>query len=240
MNYSNSENQNTDPRPFGWWLRTVDALITRELATAFEAEGVTRRDWMLLSVLSGDIARPGLAERIARKGKRLGSLAERGWIAQDAEGTWALTSDGVAAKERLGAVVEGIRSRVAAAVSPEDFATTMASLEAIARELGWDESAPMNERGFGRRGFGRGFGRRGFGPGFGPGHRGHGRECGDRRPEPVDQYNQHKGFGSEHGPGHGPHRHHRSHRRGEHRTEQAFERGFTAGFAAAASSADAK
>jgi DNA-binding PadR family transcriptional regulator len=46
----------------------------------------------------------------------------------------------------------------------------MASLEAIARELGWDESEPMP--GFGR-GFGRDFGR-GFGPGFGPGGPGFG------------------------------------------------------------------
>ncbi|WP_404429827.1 hypothetical protein LG299_10145 [Microbacterium lacus] len=232
MNFSNSEK---NPRPFGWWLRTVDALVAREFATAFEAEDITRRDWMLLSVLSGDIDRPGLAERIARKGKRLDSLAERGWIARDAEGTWALTPEGTATKERLGAVVEGIRSRVAGAVSPEDFATTMASLEAIARELGWDESAPMNERGFGRRrhGFGpRGFGPdlgRGFRPGFGGGgHRGREyAERGDFRPEPVDQYNQHKDFG----PGHGRHR---AHHRGQHRAEQAFERGFAAGFAAAA------
>ena len=82
----------------------------------------------------------GLRERFARKGKRLRNLEERGWTEEPGDGTWVLTDEGRAAKERLGAIVDGIRSRVAGAVSPEDFATTMASLEAIARELGWDES----------------------------------------------------------------------------------------------------
>ena len=76
-----------------------------------------------------------------------------------------LTDEGRAAKERLGAIVEGIRSRVAGAVTPDDFATTLASLEAIARELGWDENARMPRAGFGR-GFRPGFG---FDPGFRPG-----------------------------------------------------------------------
>ena len=129
---------------------------------------------MLLNAVSGDVDAPGFAERLARKGKRLRGLEERGWVEEAGDGTWTLTDEGRAAKERLGAVVDGIRSRVAGAVSPEDFATTLASLEAIARELGWDE----NEGGW--AGFGRGFGRgrglgRGFGPrlrpGFGPGLR---------------------------------------------------------------------
>lgn len=161
----------TGRRPLGYWLRTVDLLISREYASAFENEGVTRRDWMLLNALAGEVDAPGLAERLARKGKRLRGLADRGWIAEQ-DGTWTLTDEGRAAKERLGAVVSGIRSRVAGTVSPEDFATTVASLEAIARELGWDETmagkrGPFGRRGFGRPGFGRGF-RPGFGPAFGP------------------------------------------------------------------------
>jgi hypothetical protein len=46
-------------------------------------------------------------------------------------------------------------------ISDEDYATTMATLEKMARNLGWDESQ-RHERGVGRRG---------FGPGFGRGHR---------------------------------------------------------------------
>ena len=164
----------TDRRPLGSWLRIVDGLITREFAAAFAGADIDRRDWMLLNALSGDVEMPSFAERFARKGKRLRNLEDRGWVEEKGDGTWALTDEGRAAKEQLGAVVDGIRSRVAGAVSPEDYATTMASLEAIARELGWEEGQRTPRRGFGRD-FGAGF-RPGFGPGFrggfGPGFRG--------------------------------------------------------------------
>lgn len=67
-------------------------------------------------------------------------------------------------RKSLGAVArEGI--------SDEDYATTMATLEAMARNLGWDETQTP-ERGHGR---GHARGHRGFGPDrdarFGPGRR---------------------------------------------------------------------
>ena len=55
-----------DRRPIGYWLRVVDGLLTHEFAVALEAEGLSRRDWMLLNVLSGDVDAPGLSERLAR------------------------------------------------------------------------------------------------------------------------------------------------------------------------------
>lgn len=177
MNTDNENSENepagtpTERRPLGYWLRVVDSLITREFAAAFEREGITRRDWMLLNILSGDVEAPGFAERLARKGKRLRRLEDLGWAEEQGVGTWTLTDAGREAKERLGDVVSGIRSRVAGAVSPEDYATTMASLEAIARELGWDETGDFPRGGgWGRRGrFG---GPRPFRPdirfGFGP------------------------------------------------------------------------
>lgn len=204
-------------RPLGYWLRLVDALITREFARTLENEGVGRRDWMLLNVLSGTIEVPGLAERLARRGKHLRRLEERGWVAPAGDGTWSLTDEGRAAQERLTALVSGIREKVAGAVSPEEFATMTASLEAIAGELGWDETTRWPGRGFGGRGFGRGFGP-GFGRGFGAGFgRGFGPEFGHgfgpgrgpwhgfdpdaedadapRRPQPMEGPNLHRGFG---------------------------------------------
>lgn len=199
------------PRPLGYWLRLVDGLISREFATAFEGEGVTRRDWMLLGALSGDVDAPGLAERLARKGgKRLRRLEQLGWAEEQGDGTWALTDAGREAKERLGEAVGGIRSRVAGAVSPEDYATMTASLEAIARELGWDETQPFPR--------GRGFGfRPGFGPGtgFGPGRFGGPRPF---RPEFGFGWgpNRHRGFepGDDGFDGHG--REHAMHEHGHH------------------------
>ncbi|HET8927672.1 MAG TPA: hypothetical protein VFN24_07555, partial [Microbacterium sp.] len=172
-----------DRRPLGYWLRVVDRLITREFAAALEAEDVSRRDWMLLNLLSGDVEAPAFAAaRLERRDKHLRRLKERGWVARGDDG-WELTDEGRAAKERLAEIVQSVREKVSGAVSPEDWERLGASLEAIARELGWDESQGMPRgRGFGRgfgRGRGHGFGPgrrfgsgRGFGPGFGHGHRG--------------------------------------------------------------------
>lgn len=236
------ENRNTDntsDRPFGYWLRAVDRLLTREFAEAFENEGVSRRDWRILALLSGDVAAPEFAARLQRGGgKKLRSLVERGWVAER-DGAWTLTDEGRAAQARLGEVVAGIRTRVAGAVSEDDFATTLASLRAIATELGWDPDERM-PRG-GRRGFGPG--RRGprFGPGFGPGRgrgfghggrggHGFGPEAGfDPRHASDECHHGHAGRGHG-GHAHGEHAHagHGHHAHG--RAEQAYARGFDAGF----------
>src|SRR3546814_853949 len=140
----------TPQRPLGFWLRTVDGLLDRAFAEALAKNDVSRRDWMLLNAVDGTVDAPWLIERLARRSGRVRRLAERGWITETGDG-WTLTDDGRAAKDRLGVAVEGIRERVAGAVSPDDFATTMTSLEAIARELGWNEDRPFDAARGGRR-----------------------------------------------------------------------------------------
>lgn len=196
---ADAESSGPADRPLGYWLRVVDGLLTREFASALDAEGISRRDWMALNVLAGDVDVPELRDRLARKGKRLRALEDRGWVEEHGDGSWSLTDLGRAEKERIGAIVDGIRSRVAGAVGDDAYAALTASLEAIARELGWDEHAA--ERGgrpgfgpFGGPGFGRpGSGRRGFGPGFGPGVGGRPRPF---RPDIHDGWgpNLHRGF----------------------------------------------
>jgi Transcriptional regulators len=226
-----------ESRPLGYWLRTADHLISRQFATALEGEGVSRRDWMLLNVIDGSVDAPGLADRLQRGGKRLRRLEDRGWITKTDEG-WTLTDEGRTAKARLAEIVDGIRARVADAVSPDDYRTTIASLEAIARELGWDESMRMPfgpGRRFTRRGFGPRFGRRhGFGPDlvppFAPGFHA---EDGDEGHGP---HGRGHGYGYGYGYEHHDHGHHsrdhghHGHGHGCHH-EHAFERGFEAGFA---------
>lgn len=221
----------TDRRPLGYWLRAVDGLITREFAAAFDGADIDRRDWMLMNALSGDAPLPAFAERFVRKGKRLRNLAERGWVEENGDGTWSPTDEGRVARAQLGETVDGIRSRVAGAVSPEDYATTMASLEAIARELGWEEGQRMPRGGRGR-GFGPGF-RPGFGPGFrggfAPGFRGGpGFGPGFRHGFAPEQHEAHgHGFGPEQHEAHGegdaprgahchPHHEHGSHEHNSH------------------------
>lgn len=188
----NTINSDENSRPFGFWLKAVDRLMAAEFASAFESEGITRREWRLLNIVDGTVPaglakndRPLPAHKLAR-------LIELGWVT-DADDTWTLTDEGRTAKERLGGIVDGIRAKVTDAVPAEDLATTMATLEQLARAFGWDESTPLphgrGRRGFGpgfgsgdfeSRGFGsadfepRGFGRRGFGHGRGPGFGKHG------------------------------------------------------------------
>ena len=260
-NGASDEAPTTTPLPLGYWLRAVNAMIDREFATALASENVDRRDWMLLNAVSGDVEVPAwLAARAhGRGGKRLRALTERGWIEQR-DDSWTLTDEGRAAHARLADTVGRIRERVSAAVSPEDFATMSASLEAIARDLGWDETQRMPRLGrHGRPGFGPG---RGFGPGFRPGFGSDSAPAfgSDSGPAfgPGSGPAFGRGFGrrGEHGGApehcgrhqHGRHEHgmHGMHgqdaRRGhggEHRSERAFERGFDAGFRAAKERADA-
>ncbi|MFK3677571.1 MarR family winged helix-turn-helix transcriptional regulator [Microbacterium sp. NPDC090218] len=234
MNTSESQNPENTSRPFGYWLKAADRLMAAEFATAFDSEHASRRDWRILNIVDGTVAsdRP-------LNGHKLHRLVERGWVTPEGDG-WTLTDEGRAAKERLGAIVDEIRAKVADAVPEEDMATTLASLEKIARAFGWDEETPLprgRRHGFDGprhgRGFPRGFGRP-FGRGFGRGpehdadHDAHGRDFGHGRG---------RGFGphadAEHGCRHGePGAGHRGH--GPHRAERiaqhAFERGFDAGF----------
>lgn len=235
MNTSESQNtpdtQNTS-RPFGYWLKAVDRLMAAEFATAFEGEHASRRDWRALNIVDGTASfdRP-------LNGHKLHRLVERGWVSRKTEG-WTLTDDGRAAKERLGAIVDDIRTKVEEAVSPKDMATTLASLEKIARAFGWDEETPLprgRRRGFDGSRHGRGFGHpfgRGFGRGFGFGPAADA-EHGCRHGEPGAG---HRGHDRGHGhPGHaGRSTHgHRGHgpERAERIAQHSFERGFDAGFA---------
>ncbi|WP_136042372.1 MULTISPECIES: MarR family winged helix-turn-helix transcriptional regulator [unclassified Microbacterium] len=245
MNTSESQNPENTTRPFGYWLKAADRLMAAEFAAAFDGEHATRRDWRILNIVDGTVTadRPLNAHKLHR-------LVERGWVTPEGDG-WTLTDEGRVAKDRLGALVDGIRAKVSSAVSDEEMATTLASLEKIARAFGWDEETPLprgRRHGFGGprhgRGFPRGFGR-GFGHGFGHGD---GRDFG-RGPEHGFGPDVAHGFGPDaehgcrhgeagaghrgHGRGHG-HPGHNEHGHGPHRAERiaqhAFERGFDAGF----------
>lgn len=245
----NTINPDESSRPFGFWLKAVDRLMAAEFASAFESEGVTRREWRALNVIDGTTT--GSARPIPTH--KLRPLIERGWVT-DADGTPALTDAGRDAKQRLGGIVDGIRAKVTDAVPAGDLETTVKTLEQLARAFGWDEEKPL-PRGGGRRHFRKGSRDghrrgRGFGRGHGHGH-GHGFGHGFEREHGFGhEYGFGHGFGHEHQRGHGfEHghgfgheqcQHGRSHgghgggahmrARGAHFAQGAYERGFDAGF----------
>jgi len=152
-----TQNENNDKRPFGYWITAVDRLMRAEFATAFEDEGITRRDWRMLNRVDGAFAATAASGRPLNPHK-LQRLLELDWVERTDDG-WGLTESGTLAKQRLSNAVDEIRARVAGAVSPEEYATMTEALEKIASEFGWAEGRrlPHSE---GRDGRGHSRGRR--------------------------------------------------------------------------------
>jgi hypothetical protein len=167
-------------RPLGFWLKTVDRSISRELAALFDEFNVTPREWRLLNLIAGEVRDERMAQKLARRPGRIAPLVERGWVTGTAD-DWELTDEGHAMLTTLDDRVRGIRERVAGTVTPDEYATTLATLEAIARELGWTEDAV---------------------PGFEGG--GRGRRMRHGRPRPRGVFREHD-HGHGHGHGHGHH-----------------------------------
>lgn len=220
----NTDDTQNTTRPLGYWLKAVDRLLAAEFARAFESEGAGRRDWRLLNAVDGTVA-----PRRPLHAHKLGRLIERGWVTTDDTG-FVLTDEGRAAKERLGELVAGIRSRATDAVPAEDLQITLASLEQIARAFGWTEDMPLPRGRKGHR-FGRGrrhpHGEHGFGegPGFGHGRGRHerGEQCTHRGHPGRDRHGMH---GHAHGRGD---RFLKMARFGQRSYERGFDTGFSRG-----------
>ncbi|MDN3311386.1 hypothetical protein QWJ90_10630 [Microbacterium oryzae] len=123
--------------PLRFWLQAAAGRYAEESDAALRSEALDRREWRLLKGL----ARPDSAavqERLSRHPHRLERLTRRGWVASADDG-WHLTDDGRSGLERIRTRFTALRERVSAAASSDDLAVTAASLEAIARELGWEE-----------------------------------------------------------------------------------------------------
>lgn len=242
------DNDNTERKPsLRAWLRIADFQVAQAFGAAFAAEGVSRRDGMLLRALS---AGPLTTDR----DKKLRSLEDRGWATQAGDGTWTLTDDGRAVAARLNERLDGLHATIRDAVGADEYEALASTLESVARALGYEEGQgkPWRGFGFGGRGGGRGFegnmpplgpwpSRRGFGPGphgmqvppYGP-------WAGRRGFAPGDGHGVGEGWGHPHHP-HGAdfsgdrcgdHGHGHGHGHAHHDAESAYERGFAAGFAA--------
>ncbi|BAJ74726.1 hypothetical protein MTES_1762 [Microbacterium testaceum StLB037] len=214
MNASSS----LDARSLAHRLNAVGHALHHRLFEQLRASDLDPRTIAILSVIDGRLDAPWVSDRIARGGKRVTALAERGWIAR-VDDAWTLTDDGRAALDR----VDAERASLLADLPADELAQLNTSLDAVADALGVDatDSGPRGFRG-GRGGFGPGFGPgfgRGFGPGFGPELRGRGDHAGFERGEHAE-----RGHGR---PGHRG-RFARSHER--HGELAGFERGERAGF----------
>ena len=142
----------TDQRPIGYWLQLVNRMIDERFASTLEEHGVTRRQWQLLSILSRGTATveqldvavaPFLAAATVESepessAEHLGELVESGWVVAVADG-FDITERGSTAYTRLAEVVAANREIATEGVDPTEYDAMVATLEQIARNLGWNE-----------------------------------------------------------------------------------------------------
>lgn len=134
-------------RPIGFWVKVVDQLIDAQFVAAAVDTDLSRRQWQILNSLAG----PGGAARSEVAAALAPFLAPGETIDAHVAGiTDLVTVRGdrlelsAAGRTRLEQVrarsVQRLRDRVAAGLTPEDYDTTLRTLEQIARNLGWPDA----------------------------------------------------------------------------------------------------
>ena len=138
----------TDTRPIGFWLRLVDRLLEERFAAVLEEHGVTRGQWQLLNVVSNGGATAEVVERAVAPftdadggpvSAQLAELIESGWVELSGP-EYRLTERGATAHDRLAEVIAELRASSTDGLSEDDYARTLATLERMARNLGWTEA----------------------------------------------------------------------------------------------------
>jgi DNA-binding MarR family transcriptional regulator len=144
----------TDQRPIGFWLKLVDRMINERFASTLEEHGVTRRQWQLLGVLSrGPATVQQLSESVAPVSDsaddesvvdHLSELVESGWVTASPAG-YEITPRGSTAFNRLAEVVQANRELATEGVPEAEYNAMVATLEHIARNLGWGDDDPASD-----------------------------------------------------------------------------------------------
>ena len=139
----------TDSKPIGYWLKLVDQLLDKTFADSLEEHGITRRQWQLLGVLArGPASMLELASALgpfldAAGGEtvtdHVGELVESEWVSVDGD-TYTLTERGTTAHARLTEIVDRMRALSVEGVTATDYEATVATLERMATNLGWQAS----------------------------------------------------------------------------------------------------
>lgn len=141
-------------RPLGYWLKLVDSLIDEQFAATLEEHGVTRRQWQVLNLLEQQPATEpeltaGLSPFFASPdeptsvSEHLMELVESGWISYE-EGEFSITDRGHVSLMKLSELIEKIRTQSGQDLDGSEYAAVVATLEKMARNLGWDPDAEDN------------------------------------------------------------------------------------------------
>ncbi|HEX7087633.1 MAG TPA: MarR family winged helix-turn-helix transcriptional regulator [Vicinamibacterales bacterium] len=136
-------------KPIGYWLKRIDALLTRHIDRAQQATGLTRTTWQVLNVVQhlGGARQEEVAEALSPFVDAEGAsaaaheLSRRGWIDGDgsAERPYALSAEGRRVHARALEVQQQVRHRAMHGISPDDYAVTLRVLATMAANLEADD-----------------------------------------------------------------------------------------------------
>ncbi len=131
-------------KPIGYWLKELDRRIEATLDRALAEDGVNRRQWQVMNVLGpAPAARAEVLEALrpfGETGEALDELVARGWALRDADARVALSAEGERVKGALLERIKELRMSIADGVTPEQYNTTIDTLEKMAANLAALES----------------------------------------------------------------------------------------------------
>ena len=104
----------------GFWVKLLDGLLEEHLDAVLAPLGLTRRQWQLLNLLA---VAPRSPEAVA---EQLGAFLDG-----------PAPGELLAGARDAGLVAVAARDNVAAGVERAEYATTVATLERMCRNLGW-------------------------------------------------------------------------------------------------------
>lgn len=125
------------PKPIGFYLKELDGLITGAMAEVFAKRGLQRRHWQVLATLpdTPDSVSVGLApfwtEEAITLTEVLDDLSGLVTVGELIE----LTDEGRVVRDELEEGVRGVRERVMAGLTGEDYERCVATLERMCANL---------------------------------------------------------------------------------------------------------
>lgn len=131
-----------DRRPIGFWIKRLDGRIDEVFDAALETEALSRRHWQVLHSLQRESATLAAVQEsllpFDADGHEVAAivadLLARGWIAEETE-RLLVTAAGSRAHDRAAAEVAGVRERLMAAVTDEEYLATVDVLRRMSQAL---------------------------------------------------------------------------------------------------------
>lgn len=122
-------------RPVGWWLKEADARIDAAFDRALGLHDLDRRRWQILATLArGPSTQGGIAAALSRFDDDaeiaavVADLFDRRMVRRGADDLVEITDRGVRAQRQAAQQVDGIRTRVGAALGDDGYQQLIALL----------------------------------------------------------------------------------------------------------------